>query len=62
AEAKGVFSPNSEPKEGSSSDVYIIVTWAIVLCTFLGPVSVGLLVRRIKKLVSLDNHPLGIWG
>ena len=62
AEAKGVFSPNGEPKEGSSSDVYIIVTWAIVLCTFLGPVSVGLLVRRIKKLVSLDKHPLGIWG
>lgn len=62
AEAKGVFSPNGEPTEGTSSDVYIIVTWAIVLCTILGPVSVGFLVRKIKGLALLDKHPLGIWG
>jgi Kef-type K+ transport system membrane component KefB len=52
AESKGVFSsplPSDQSSSGES-DIFLIVTWAIVLCTFIGPLSVGLLVRRLKLL------------
>lgn len=64
AESNGVFSSNGEPSSsGTSSDVYVIVTWAIVFCTFIGPVCVGFLVRKIKKTTCAENaSPLGIWG
>ena len=51
-----------------STDLFLVVTWAIFLCTFLGPISVGLLVRRVKKLQSEQRtasgmpNPLGVWG
>ncbi|ODQ64546.1 Sodium/hydrogen exchanger [Nadsonia fulvescens var. elongata DSM 6958] len=62
AESKGIFS-NGNSIVGASSDVYIIVTWAVVLCTIVGPVCVGLIVRRIKKIESsFQVCPLGIWG
>jgi hypothetical protein len=34
----------------SNSDIFITVTWAIFLCTFIGPIAVGLIVRRVKRL------------
>lgn len=65
ASSTGVF----EPKDDSTSplsDVFLIVTWAIVLCTVVGPLSVGLLVRRVKRLSAgqdnISRNPLGVWG
>jgi hypothetical protein len=72
AESKGVFRNASESKSGSgSSELLLIVTWAIVLCTILGPFCVGLLVRRVKKLEERsaatqvegrEKNVLGVWG
>ncbi|KAG6014213.1 hypothetical protein E4U43_006817 [Claviceps pusilla] len=68
AESNNVFS--SSLGTNSSSDLFIIVIWAIVLCTILGPVAVGLLVRRVRKLQnnakregqSVHRDVLGGWG
>jgi Kef-type K+ transport system membrane component KefB len=69
AESNGLFSPSgvtsSEP-----SDIFLVVTWAIVLCTIMGPFGVGLSVRRVKKLQERKNMQqngtgrdvLGVWG
>ncbi|KAF2235869.1 hypothetical protein EV356DRAFT_522721 [Viridothelium virens] len=43
AASNGIFDPR-----GNAADVFLIVTWAIVLCTILGPVAVGLLMRRLR--------------
>jgi Kef-type K+ transport system membrane component KefB len=49
AESKGIFSGSgSSPNE--PSDIFLVVTWAIVVCTIIGPLGVGLCVRRVKKL------------
>jgi len=53
AESQGVFSPALSawnPPTRSSSDVFLVITWAITLCTIIGPVAVGLLVKRVKAL------------
>ncbi|KAG6023654.1 hypothetical protein E4U41_001960 [Claviceps citrina] len=68
AESNRVFSTPSETS--STSDLFLVVTWAIVLCTVLGPVAVGLLVRRVRKLQNgvekegrtLHRDVLGTWG
>jgi len=69
AESKGIF---SSPDDASpdSSDIFLVVTWAIVLCTVIGPLGVGLSVRRVKKLQERKNQEqdgsgrdvLGVWG
>ncbi|CAK7212622.1 hypothetical protein SCUCBS95973_001526 [Sporothrix curviconia] len=61
AESNGVFGGESQ------SNVFLVVTWAIVLCTVFGPPAVGLLVRRVKRLSSAQDatstrNPLGVWG
>ncbi|BFZ65147.1 hypothetical protein YB2330_006310 [Saitoella coloradoensis] len=69
AESKGIFtSPTSNT--GESSDIFLVVTWAIVLCTILGPLAVGLLARRVKELGDgveregrvVRGDVLGVWG
>jgi len=68
AETTGLFASSSE--DTGSSDIYLVVTWAIVLCTIIGPLSVGTLVKRVKRLQrerqkgssSGVGDPLGIWG
>jgi hypothetical protein len=68
AESNGVFS--STGTAGMESDLFLIVTWAIVLCTIIGPLGVGLSVRRVKKLEEKKNvenegsgkDVLGVWG
>lgn len=71
AETKGVFNTG---EASSESKVFLIATWAIFLCTVIGPLSVGLLVRRVKRLearaVIATRHGaggrardvLGVWG
>ncbi|KAJ8117056.1 hypothetical protein OPT61_g1652 [Boeremia exigua] len=69
AESNGIFSP-SGVASGEPSDIFLVVTWAIVLCTIVGPFGVGLSVRRVKKLQARKNRHqegagrdvLGVWG
>lgn len=68
AESKGIFTNGANT--GSSSKLFLCVTWAIVLCTIIGPLSVGLLVQRIKTLQrrvekaggQVQGGVLGSWG
>ena len=70
AESKGIFASRdkSPTEEDGGSRIYLVVTWAVVLCTVIGPVSVGLLVRRVQKLqrqrreLGGGEDPLGIWA
>ena len=52
AESKGIFASRdgSSAEDDGGSRIFLVVIWAVVLCTVIGPVSVGLLVRRVKKL------------
>ncbi|KAE8151469.1 Sodium/hydrogen exchanger family-domain-containing protein [Aspergillus avenaceus] len=64
AESKGIF--GASPR-GESSEVYLVVVWAISLCTLVGPICVGSLVRRVKSLQRGrqdvgGEDPLGVWG
>lgn len=70
AASTGLFDSASTTGEqqNGSSELYLVVIWAVVLCTIIGPLSVGTLVKRVKRLE--DQHrgerrldgPLGIWG
>ncbi|KAJ6788982.1 hypothetical protein PWT90_02578 [Aphanocladium album] len=68
AESNGIYSASQ--RNGKSSDNFLIITWAIVLCTILGPLAVGLLVRRVKHLQRglkkqgkvVREDVLGAWG
>ncbi|KIX08733.1 uncharacterized protein Z518_03390 [Rhinocladiella mackenziei CBS 650.93] len=61
---------NEEKSTSISSDIYLIATWAILLCTVIGPLVLGFLAKRVKKLQSEraqsrnagTEDPLGIWG
>ncbi|KAK7710916.1 hypothetical protein SLS57_008232 [Botryosphaeria dothidea] len=68
AESKGIFSSASASSSGPD-EIFLVVTWAIMLCTIVGPLTVGLLVRRVKKLQKKGEHAvegrrdvLGVWG
>lgn len=69
AESNGIFSP-SDGASTDSSDIFLVVTWAIVLCTIVGPLGVGLSVRRVKELQERKDKQqegagrevLGVWG
>ena len=69
AESNGIFS-SSGATSSEPSDIFLVVTWAIVLCTIVGPLGVGLSVRRVKKLQERKNRQqegtgrdvLGVWG
>ena len=44
-------------------EIYLIVIWAIVLCTLAGPVGVGIIARRLKNTNDAQRrHILGIWA
>ncbi|CAG9949899.1 unnamed protein product [Clonostachys rosea f. rosea IK726] len=68
AESKGIFGRTS----GSSqpSELFLVVMWAVSLCTVVGPICVGLLVNRVKRLDTLSRqgsaegraNVLGAWG
>ena len=52
AESRGLFSSASA---SGPSEIFLIVTWAIMLCTIGGPVAVGLLTKRVHKLQKVDK-------
>ena len=69
AESTGVFKNHDQgSKEDGSSQIYLVVVWAITLCTIIGPISVGVLVRRVRRLQKASEgsqeikDPLGSWG
>jgi cobalamin biosynthesis Mg chelatase CobN len=64
AQSKGIFSNGTD---GGSSDIYLVIIWAISICTLVGPIVVGTLTRRVKKLQAIrvntgGEDPLGVWG
>ncbi|KAE8374141.1 Sodium/hydrogen exchanger family-domain-containing protein [Aspergillus bertholletiae] len=64
AESKGMFGASSR---GDSSETYMVIVWAISLCTLFGPICVGTLVKRVKSLQRMrvdrgGEDPLGVWG
>lgn len=63
AESQGIFGAGSS---GGSSEIYLVVIWAISICTLVGPICVGTLVKRVKKLREIRGEsgldPLGVWG
>lgn len=69
AESKNIFS-STRADDGKNSEIFLIVTWAIMLCTVIGPLSLGLLVRRVRQLQhGAEKHGrvvrrdvLGVWG
>ena len=68
ANSDGIFATSDASSDGTS-DIFLAVTWAIVLCTIVGPVGLGLLVRRVRRLQEQGKKeahsredPLGIWG
>lgn len=71
AESKSIWRDDSSTVDQNgtfaSSDTFIVVNWAIVLCTFVGPIMVGLVVRRLRHLEKKTSHAsrfdaLGDWG
>lgn len=71
AENAGIFVPQNDKlvaREDSGSKIYLIAIFPIVLCTVIGPLSVGLLARRVKILQQQRREhgggedPLGMWG
>ena len=68
ADSNGIFE-----QEDGSTQIFLVVAWAILLCTIVGPLSIGVLARRVKKLEkegeqrrlqdggSARAHPLGVW-
>ncbi|KAL7790316.1 Sodium/hydrogen exchanger family domain-containing protein [Trichoderma ceciliae] len=69
AEGKKIFS-STQTDEGRSSEIFLVVTWAIMLCTIIGPLLLGLTVRRVKQLQQgvekqgrvVQKDVLGVWG
>ena len=64
ARSQGIF--NGGTADGSS-DIYLVIIWAISICTLVGPIAVGTLTRRVKKLQAIrvnagGEDPLGVWG
>jgi len=63
AQSQGMFSQGSSSE---TSDIYLIIIWAISICTLVGPICVGTLVKRMKRLQNDRGNsgldPLGVWG
>lgn len=67
AESRGIFASSDQDQGG---ELYLIIVWAAVLCTMLGPLGVGMLVRRLKALEEKrkknggggSTGVLGEWG
>lgn len=66
AEANGILGRSSDAA-APPSELFLVITWAISLCTIGGPICVGLLVSRVKRLEAIRStakkrNVLGSWG
>lgn len=63
AQSQGMFGTGSS---GEISEIYMVIIWAISICTLIGPICLGTLVKRVKKLQEIRGDsgpdPLGVWG
>lgn len=63
AQSQDMFASGSS---GEISEIYLVIIWAISICTLIGPICVGTLVKRVKKLQEMRGNsgsdPLGVWG
>jgi len=39
---------NESDPEASGEDVFLVIVWSVVLCTIIGPLGVGIIVRKLK--------------
>lgn len=68
AQSRGMFTSTNTSTSNSSeiSEIYLVIIWAISICTLIGPICVGTLVKRVKKLQLARRNsgpdPLGVWG
>ena len=72
AATNGIFTDHHSTTSTSAdsdltSELYLVVTWAILLCTIAGPLALGSLAERVKRLQGEGGHgmredPLGIWA
>jgi hypothetical protein len=67
AQSRGIFSSSTSGHGHQDDQIFLVVTWAIFLCTVIGPLGVGLLVRRVKRLEKLRGESggrdvMGVWG
>jgi len=69
AQSNGIFDSAAGGNEDDDaiSITFLVVTWGIFLCTIIGPLTVGLLVRRVKRLSEKSRSvgardALGVWG
>lgn len=66
ANSNGVFGPKTDSEV--DFDIFLVVTWAILLCTVIGPITLGCLAKRVRKVQQQDGSnagredPLGVWG
>lgn len=52
SQSSGTLTFKNSSSEGSES-IFLVIVWAVVICTILGPVAVGVMVR-MKQRSSLD--------
>jgi Kef-type K+ transport system membrane component KefB len=57
AQSTGIFAGTS-----ATEQLYLVVMWAAMVCTIVGPLGVGVLVRRVKVLEKGGVGVLGVWG
>ncbi len=71
AESEGIFAADKDSQPSAASELFLIVTWAIVLCTVFGPICVGLCIRQMQSKMTSQgtdttdegfDDAWGIWG
>lgn len=71
AAANGIFKAEDKATGTTTdeSELFLIVTWGILLCTVVGPVTLGFVVRRVRRLQQQGpgpdggkEDPLGTWA
>lgn len=52
--------PNGKNELENNQDVFLVIIWAISICTLIGPIGVGLAVRKLNQEVAklLEDEPL----
>ena len=45
--------PDRSDDSVSGEEIFLVVVWAVVLCTITGPIGVGIMVRRLKQQNTL---------
>ncbi|KIW20982.1 hypothetical protein PV08_01561 [Exophiala spinifera] len=69
AASNGIFAADGDNVR-APSEIYLVVTWAILLCTITIPIALGLVAKRVKRLQkqrqqngdAAGQDPLGTWG